>query len=90
MKNYSLGNFICELRMRRGLSQAQLGALVGVSNKAVSKWENGSAEYNSDEVFSLHKLRNHRNYGFCVMHPGNDFAISIYDKATLWEVARIQ
>lgn len=41
-------------------------------------------------VFSLHKLRNHRNYGFCVIHLENDFAISIYDKATLWEVARIQ
>lgn len=76
MKNYSLGNFICELRMRRGLSQAQLGALGGVSNKAGSKWENGSAD--------------HRNYGFCVMHPGNDFAISIYNKDTLGEVARIQ
>lgn len=43
MKNYSFGNFICELRMRRGLSQFQLGTLVGVSDKAVSKWENGRA-----------------------------------------------
>ena len=44
MKDYSFGNFICALRMRRGLSQFQLGTLVGVSNKAVSKWETGAAK----------------------------------------------
>mgnify|MGYP004686792535 CR=1 FL=1 len=41
MRDYSFGNFISALRVRRGLSQYQLGALVGVSDKAVSKWENG-------------------------------------------------
>jgi len=44
MKDYSFGSFICALRMRRGLSQFQLGTLVGVSNKAVSKWETGAAK----------------------------------------------
>ena len=43
MKNYSFGNFLYELRTRIGLTQYQLGALVGVSDKAVSKWENGSS-----------------------------------------------
>ena len=41
MRDYSFGNFLHELRTRRGLTQYQLGALVGVSDKAVSKWENG-------------------------------------------------
>lgn len=41
MRDYSFGNYISVLRERRGLSQFQLGALVGVSDKAVSKWENG-------------------------------------------------
>lgn len=41
MRDYSFGNFVSALRERRGLSQYQLGALVGVSDKAVSKWENG-------------------------------------------------
>ena len=41
MRDYSFGNFISALREQRGLSQYQLGALVGVSDKAVSKWENG-------------------------------------------------
>lgn len=41
MRDYSFGNFISALRERQGLSQYQLGVLVGVSDKAVSKWENG-------------------------------------------------
>ncbi len=47
MKDYDFGNFLSELRVRSGLSQYQLGALVGVSNKAVSKWENGRSKPNS-------------------------------------------
>ena len=53
MKDYSFGNFISELRQRNGLSQFQLGTLVGVSNKAVSKWENGSAK---PKIATCHKL----------------------------------
>jgi len=34
-----LGEIIYRLRKEKGLSQAELGDLVGVSNKAVSKWE---------------------------------------------------
>lgn len=44
MRDYRFGNFLRELRERRGLSQYQLGRLVGVSDKAVSKWENGSSK----------------------------------------------
>ncbi len=44
MKDYSFGNYICALRMGCGLSQFQLGTLVGVTDKAVSKWENGDAK----------------------------------------------
>jgi transcriptional regulator with XRE-family HTH domain len=34
-----LGETIYQLRKAKGISQAELGELVGVSNKAVSKWE---------------------------------------------------
>lgn len=44
MRDYSFENFISTLRMRKGLSQYQLGVLVGVSDKAVSKWENGASK----------------------------------------------
>lgn len=38
-----LGETIYTLRKQKGLSQFELGDLVGVSNKAVSKWETGEA-----------------------------------------------
>ena len=41
MNDYKFGNFICYLRTEKGLSQSQLGDIMGVSNKAVSKWEMG-------------------------------------------------
>ncbi len=41
--NYKFGNYICELREKKGISQSELGKLVGVSNAAVSKWENGKS-----------------------------------------------
>ncbi len=53
MRDYSFGNFLHELRSRRGLTQYQLGALVGVSDKAVSKWENGSSKPQSRILYNL-------------------------------------
>ena len=47
MNDYAFGNFLYSLRMVKGLYQAQLGELLGVTNKAVSKWENGSAKPNT-------------------------------------------
>ena len=53
MRDYSFGNFISALRVRRGLSQYQLGALVGVSDKAVSKWENGVSKPRMNTIVKL-------------------------------------
>jgi len=47
-------------------------------------------EYNSSKTFDWDNLKNHRNYYYGITHLENDFAISIYDKDTLWEVARIK
>jgi len=46
MMKRMLGETISRLRKEKGLSQAELGELVGVSNKAVSKWE--TCEANPD------------------------------------------
>lgn len=35
------GNFICEQRKKLGLTQKELAEKIGVTDKAVSKWENG-------------------------------------------------
>lgn len=47
MNDYAFGNFLYTLRVEKGFSQAQLGEMLGVTNKAVSKWENGSAKPNT-------------------------------------------
>ena len=53
MQDFAFGNRICALRRKAGLSQAQLGGKLGVSNKAVSKWENGRARPGLDIVRRL-------------------------------------
>ena len=55
MKDYSFRNFLSELRERSGLSQYQLGSLVGVSNKAVSKWEK-TFDSMKDPELALHVI----------------------------------
>lgn len=50
MNDYNFGNFLYELRSEKGLSQSQLGQMLGVTNKAVSKWENGSAKPNTNLI----------------------------------------
>lgn len=56
MRDYSFGNYISALRERSGLSQYQLGALVGVSDKAVSKWENGASKPRIDTIRKLSEV----------------------------------
>ena len=36
-----IGTLICRLREEQGLSQEQLGKIIGVSGGAISRWENG-------------------------------------------------
>lgn len=40
MEQISIGNKIKEFRLKNQLTQQQLALLIGVSNKAISKWEN--------------------------------------------------
>lgn len=56
MHNYDLGNRIYQLRKSKNLSQKELGEMVGVSNKAVSKWENGTAIPKTDTLVKLAQI----------------------------------
>ena len=74
MRDYSFGNLISALRIRRGLSQYQLGALVGVSDKAVSKWENGVSKPRMNIILKLAEVLfnycNSRNIDFPIVSCG--------------------
>lgn len=53
MNDYKFGEYIYKLRTEAGLSQIQLAEKLGVSDKAVSKWETGKAK---PQVNTLRKL----------------------------------
>lgn len=43
MNMYKFGNYICKLREEKNLTQAELANQLDVSDKSISKWENGQA-----------------------------------------------
>ena len=52
MDQMKIGKFIAVLRKEKGLTQEQLGEKLGVTNKTISRWENGN--YMPDiEMFGL-------------------------------------
>lgn len=42
MNQIKIGKFIAALRKEKGMTQEQLGEKLGVTNKTVSRWENGN------------------------------------------------
>lgn len=53
------GLFINEMRKEKGLTQKQLADEIGVSDKAISKWENGRGMPDTSlipDLFSEHYL----------------------------------
>lgn len=56
MRDYKFGTRIYNLRKGKGISQNELGELVGVTNKAVSKWENGEAKPAINQLIKLSKV----------------------------------
>lgn len=56
MNDYDFGNYICVKRKSAGLTQFQAARLLGVSDKAVSKWENGRSKPTTDVLRRLSAL----------------------------------
>lgn len=56
MNDYAFGNKILELRTQLGLSQTELARMLGVTNKAVSKWETGKAKPTTNVIRKLAAL----------------------------------
>ena len=53
MNDYRFGEYVYQHRTQMQLSQTELGTMLGVSNKAVSKWENGKAKPQLDMMKKL-------------------------------------
>ena len=50
MDQEKIGRFIANCRKECNLTQEQVAEKLGVSNKTVSRWENGGLRYNSDKL----------------------------------------
>ena len=50
MKNNIFGKKLKELRIEKGISQRELGKLLGVCNQTISFWESGSREPDMDMI----------------------------------------
>ncbi len=44
MDQVKIGQFLAELRKSHHLTQEQLGEKLGVTNKTISRWENGVSQ----------------------------------------------
>ena len=58
MNDYGFGNLLYELRLKANLTQKELADKLGVTNKAISKWENGNAKPTTDMLKKLAILFN--------------------------------
>lgn len=56
MNDYRFGNMLYECRRQLGLSQRQAAEKLGVSDKAISKWENGRAKPTTDRLRKIAAL----------------------------------
>lgn len=53
MNDFSFGNYLSDLRRKFGMTQRALAHQLGVTDKAVSKWENGAAKPTTDMLRKL-------------------------------------
>lgn len=56
MNDYEFGNLIFDMRRNAGLTQTALASKLGVTNKAVSKWENGKSKPSTETLRKLAEL----------------------------------
>lgn len=56
MRDYDYGSYLYGLRKSLGMSQAELGKALNISNKAVSKWETGESKPAIKQMYALSQL----------------------------------
>lgn len=55
-RDYGFGDYVLEMRKRTGMSQSELASRLGMTNKAVSKWETGAAKPKTNTIRRLAAL----------------------------------
>ena len=58
MDQEKIGKFICELRKEKGMTQQELAIKLGVTDKAISKWENGRCMMDISMLSPLSEILN--------------------------------
>lgn len=58
MDTIKIGNFLAKLRREQNITQEQLGEKIGVTNKTISRWENGNYLPPVDKLQALSELYN--------------------------------
>lgn len=58
MDQNKMGLFIKDMRKEKGFTQEQLAETLGVSNRSISRWENGANMPDFDIVIHLAKFFN--------------------------------
>lgn len=58
MNDFEFGDYIYSLRKETGLTQTELATMLGVTNKAISKWETGSSKPTLTKLTKLSKIFN--------------------------------
>ena len=53
MDQIKIGKFIAECRKQKNLSQLQLAERLGITDKAISKWERGISKPNTSIMLEL-------------------------------------
>jgi len=56
MEKKKFGQFIKESRLKKGLTQKELADLLFIDVTAVSKWERGTSDPSTSNLFALAKL----------------------------------
>ena len=56
MNNIEFGNYLRDLREKKGYTQEYVGRILGITDKAVSKWENGKSSPNVHQLIELSKI----------------------------------
>ena len=69
MNQVKIGRFLKELRKKKGLTQEQIAEKFHVSNRTISRWENGNNMPDLD-VLMKYQIITKLTYGklFCLIH----------------------